>query len=104
MRLEIDSNFTKLPKFSVLHSLPDLRSLILLWSSEAIVGILNDIVAGIFAALVVGGYNLNLRVRVFERIYIHMVARYAVVLTGATLLMSATNNARMVADSPPVLA
>lgn len=104
MRLEIDSNFTKLPKFSVLRSLPDLSCLILLWSSEAIVGILNDIVAGVLAALVVGGYNLNLRVRVFERIYIHMVARHAVVLTGATLLMSATNNARMVADSPPVLA
>ena len=84
--------------------LPDLRSLILLWGGEAIVGIFNDIVAGIFAALVVGGYNLNLRVRVFERIDIHMVARHAVVLTGATLLMSATNNARMVSDSPPVLA
>ena len=57
MRLEIDSNFTKLPKFSVLRSLPDLSRLILLRSGEAIVGIFNDIVAGIFAALVVGGYN-----------------------------------------------
>lgn len=104
MRLEIDSNFTKLPKFSILRSLPDLSRLILFRGSEAIVGILNDIVAGIFAAFVVCGYNLNLRVRVFERIDIHMVARYAVVLAGATLLMSATNNARMVSDSPPVLA
>ena len=102
--MEIDSNFTKLPKFSVLRSLPDLSRLILFRSGEAIVGILNDIVAGVFAALVVSGYNLNLCVRVFERIYIHMVARYAVVLTGATLLMAATNNARMVSDSPPVLA
>ena len=37
--------------------LPHFRRLILLWSGEAIVGILNDIVAGILAALVVGGYN-----------------------------------------------
>ena len=57
MRLEIDSNFTKLSKFSVRRSLPDLSRLILFRSGEAIVGILNDIVAGIFATLVVGGYN-----------------------------------------------
>ena len=53
MRLEIDTNFTKLPKFSVRSSLPDLSCLILFRSGEAIVGILDDIVACVLAALVV---------------------------------------------------